>query len=117
MKTERNILAAFILNLLFSVFELVGGMMTGSVAIMSDAVHDAGDAASIGLSYFLERKSRRQPDETYTYGYARYSVLGGVITTLILLVGSAAVIINAVARIITPVAIDYRGMIVFAVAA
>ena len=115
MKTERNILAAFILNLLFSVFELVGGMMTGSVAIMSDAVHDAGDAASIGLSYFLERKSRRQPDETYTYGYARYSVLGGVITTLILLVGSAAVIINAVARIITPVAIDYRGMIIFAV--
>ena len=103
MKTERNILAAFVLNLLLSVFELVGGMMTGSVAIMSDAVHDAGDAASIGLSYFLERKSRRQPDETYTYGYARYSVLGGVITTLILLVGSAAVIINAVARIITPV--------------
>ncbi len=57
MKTERNILVAFILNLLFSIFEFIGGVFTGSVAIISDAVHDVGDAASIGISYFLERKS------------------------------------------------------------
>ena len=73
MKTERNILVAFILNLLFSVFEFIGGIITGSVAIMSDAIHDMGDAMSIGVSYFLERKSKKQPDEIYTYGYARYS--------------------------------------------
>ena len=53
MKTEKNILLAFILNLAFSVFEFVGGIFTGSVAIVSDAVHDMGDAASIGISYFL----------------------------------------------------------------
>ena len=96
MKTEKNILIAFILNLAFSVFEFVGGIITGSVAIMSDAVHDVGDAASIGISYFLEKKSKKQPDEEYTYGYARYSVIGSVITTLILLFGSAFVIYNAV---------------------
>ena len=61
MKTDRNILVAFLLNLLFSVFEFVGGAVTGSVAIISDAVHDIGDALSIGISYFLERKSRKQP--------------------------------------------------------
>ena len=71
MKTEKNILVAFILNLAFSVFEFIGGAVTGSVAIISDAVHDIGDAVSIGLSFFLERKSKKQPDETYTYGYAR----------------------------------------------
>ena len=85
MKTERNILIAFILNLFFSIFEFVGGVFTGSVAIVSDAIHDLGDAASIGISYFLERKSKKQPDCNYTYGYLRYSVLGSVITTLILL--------------------------------
>ena len=58
MKTERNILIAFILNLAFAVFEFFGGIFTGSVAIISDAVHDMGDAASIGLSYFLEKKSK-----------------------------------------------------------
>ena len=115
MKTERNILIAFLLNLSFSVFELVGGLFTGSVAILSDAVHDLGDALSIGVSFLLERKSKHQPDETYTFGYARYSVLGSVITTVILLCGSAAVIYNAFHRLFSPTEINYDGMIVFAV--
>lgn len=115
MKTEKNILIAFLLNLLFSVFEFAGGVFTGSVAIVSDAVHDIGDAASIGISYFLEKKSKKQPDETYTYGYGRLSVIGSVITTLILLVGSCFVVYNAVCRIIAPTEINYNGMILFAV--
>ncbi len=115
MKTERNILIAFILNFLFSIFEFVGGIFTGSVAIISDAIHDLGDATSIGISYSLERKSKKQPDEKYTYGYARFSVIGGVITTLILLFGSCIVIYNAINRIIYPKPINYNGMIIFAV--
>lgn len=115
MKTEKNILIAFILNLSFSVFEIIGGFFTGSVAIISDAIHDIGDAASIGISYFLEKKSKKQPDETYTYGYARFSVIGSVITTLILLFGSVMVIYNAVLRIINPIQINYNGMIIFAI--
>ena len=115
MKTEKNILIAFLLNLAFSVFEFFGGVFTGSVAIVSDAIHDIGDAASIGVSFFLEKKSKKQPDEAYTYGYARYSVIGSVITTLILLFGSVMVIYNAIARIVSPTEINYDGMIVFAV--
>jgi cobalt-zinc-cadmium efflux system protein len=115
VKTENNILVAFILNLTFSLFEFFGGIFTGSVAIISDAIHDVGDAASIGLSFFLEKKRKRQPDETYTYGYARYSVIGSVVTTLILLFGSCVVIYNAVGRIINPVEINYDGMLIFAI--
>lgn len=115
MKTEKNILIAFFLNLSFSVFEFLGGIFTGSVAIISDAVHDIGDSASIGVSYFLEKKSKKQPDEIYTYGYARYSVIGSIITTLILLFGSFVVIYNAINRIMEPIKINYNGMIVFAV--
>ena len=115
MKTEKNILFAFIINLTFSIFEFIGGIFTGSVAIISDAVHDIGDATSIGASYFLEKKSKKQPDEKYTYGYARYSVIGSVITTLILLFGSVMVIYNAVLRIINPTEINYNGMLIFAI--
>ena len=115
MKTERNILIAFILNLSFSIFEFIGGVFTGSVAIASDAIHDIGDAASIGISYFLEKKSKKQPDENYTYGYARYSIIGGFISMLILLVASVVMIYNAINRIIDPAEINYKGMIVFAV--
>lgn len=115
MKSQRNILIAFILNLFFSVFEFIGGMFTGSFAIVSDSLHDLGDAASIGIAFFLEKKSNRQPDENYTYGYKRYSVIGSVITTLILLFGSVTVIYNAVLRIITPTEINYDGMILLAI--
>lgn len=115
MKTDKNILIAFILNFAFSIFEFLGGIYTGSVAIISDALHDIGDAASIGLSFFLEKKSKKQPDENYTYGYIRYSVLGSIITTLILLLGSLLVIYNAIGRIISPAEIRYNEMIVFAI--
>ena len=115
MKTEKNILVAFILNLSFSIFEFIGGIFTGSVAILSDSIHDIGDAVSIGISYLFEKKSKKQPDDKYTYGYARFSVIGSVITTLILLFGSLAVIYNAIIRIFNPIAINYNGMIVFAV--
>ena len=113
--STARILVAFLLNLCFSVFELVGGILTGSVAILSDALHDLGDAAGIGCSFFLERKSSKAPDATHTYGYARYSVLGGLITTVILLAGSCLVICNAVLRLLNPTPIHYNGMLIFAV--
>ena len=115
MKTEKNILIAFLLNISFSIFEFIGGLFTNSVAILSDSVHDLGDAISIGISYFMERKSKKHADNKYTYGYVRYSVLGGVITTTILLVGSVLVIIGATKRLFNPVEVNYSGMIIFAV--
>ena len=115
MKTDKNILVAFLLNLGFSIFEVFGGILTNSVAIISDALHDFIDAFSIGLSYFLEKKSKKKPDYKYTYGYIRYSVLGALLTTTFLLVGSIIVIISAVGRLIHPVEIKYNGMIIISV--
>lgn len=115
MKIERNILIAFLLNLGFSVFEFFGGLFTGSVAILSDAVHDLGDAVGIGVSWFLERKSHHPPDETYPCGYTRFSVLGSVSTCGILLLGSVGVTVSALERLTNPVPIRYEGMMLFAV--
>ena len=112
---EKNILIAFLLNIAFSIIEFIGGAITNSVAIMSDAVHDLGDASSIGLSYLLERKSKKRPNDKYTYGYLRYSVLGAFITTMILFIGSLLVIYHAVLRIMNPVEINNNGMILFAI--
>lgn len=115
MKAEKNILIAFLLNMSFSIFELIGGIFTNSVAIISDAVHDFGDSISIGISYVLEKKSKKKPDSKYTFGYTRYSILGAFITNAILITGSVLVIINAIQRIMNPVEINYDGMIIFAV--
>lgn len=115
MKTERSIFIAFILNLCFSLFELIGGLYTGSIAIISDSVHDLGDAVSIGISYFLERKSLREADDMYTYGYKRFSLLGAFITTAVLIAGSVAVICGSAVRLFRPAEVNYSGMLIFAV--
>ena len=115
MKTERNILIAFILNLGFSIFELFGGLYTNSISILSDSIHDLGDAISIGISYIMEKISKKKADNKYTYGYIRFSVLGGTITTIILFISSIIVIIGAIGRLIKPLDIDYSKMIVFAI--
>jgi cobalt-zinc-cadmium efflux system protein len=115
MNTKSKILIAFILNVFFSIFEFIGGMFCGSISILSDAIHDMGDALSIGLSYIMERNSEKKPDNKYTYGYRRYSVLGGLITTIILISGSILVIINSIQRFISPTQIQYDQMIVIAI--
>ena len=115
MKSDRNILIAFLLNFTFSLLELIGGTLTGSVAIVSDAVHDFGDTVSIAISYFLERKSKGQPDATYTFGYGRYSVIGSVITTLVLMLGSILVLVQAVQRLFAPQVVHSGGMLLLAV--
>ncbi len=115
MKSHKNILVAFVLNLSFSIFELFGGISTNSISVISDAVHDFGDALSIGISFFLEKKSKKKPDNVYTFGYARYSVFGAFITNSVLITGSVLVIVNAVKRLINPQEIDYDGMLIFAI--
>lgn len=114
-KKSNNILVVSIMNLLFVVIEVIGGLVTGSISILSDSIHDFGDALTLFIAYFLEKKSNKKPDKKYTYGYLRYSLLGAVITATILLIGSIVVIYNAIQRIMNPVEIDYSGMIIFAI--
>ena len=115
MKKSKSIFMAFILNLFFSIFEFIGGFFTISISIISDSIHDIGDALGIGIAALLEKKSKKQPDNKYTYGYGGYSVISSVIITLILLAGSFIVIYNAISRIINPVEINYNGMLMFAI--
>ena len=115
MKQNRKMWIAFLLNGFFALFEFVGGLFTGSIAIASDALHDLGDALSIGLSLGLERRSRKGPDKKYTYGYYRYSVLGGTIQSVILLCGSVFVAYGAISRFFAPQPVNYDGMIIVAI--
>lgn len=115
MKIEMNIFIAFILNLLFSLIEFIGGILTNSIAIISDSIHDACDAFSIGISYILEKISKKAPDNKYSYGYVRYSVIGSAITTILLIIGSILCISNAIKRLINPVIINCNGMILLSI--
>ncbi|MFC2087687.1 cation diffusion facilitator family transporter [Bacteroidota bacterium] len=111
----RNIRAAFFLNLTFTIIEIIGGILTNSVAILSDALHDFGDSISIGAAWFFQKLSGRGRDEKYSYGYKRFTVLGAIINSLVLLTGSAVILTEAIPRLLNPVQPRVEGMIILAV--
>lgn len=110
-----NIKVAFWLNTGFALLELAGGFYTNSIAIMSDALHDFGDSLSLGLAYYLQKKSEKKKDQQYTYGYKRFSLLGAFITTIVLTLGSILIIIEAIDRMANPQQPYVPGMIILAV--
>jgi len=110
-----NLRLAFILNLGFTLFEIVGGIWTNSLAILADSVHDLGDSMSLGLSWYLERYSNKGGDERFSYGSRRFSLLGALINTVILIVGSLFILLRAVPRLIYPEQTNAQGMMFLAI--
>lgn len=111
----KNIRLAFFLNLAFTIFEFIGGLYVNSIAIISDAVHDLGDSLSLGTSWYLQSKSRQEADEKFSFGYARFSLLGALINCIVLLLASVFVITEAVQRLLYPEPTNAQGMLVFAI--
>jgi cobalt-zinc-cadmium efflux system protein len=112
---ESNLSVAFFLNLSFTVIELIGGIFTNSVAIMSDAVHDFGDSLSLGLAWYFARLSKKGSNKTYTYGYKRFSLLGAIINSVVLVVGSVYILSEAIPRIFDPQQTNATGMLLLAI--
>ncbi len=113
--SQSNIGLAFFLNLAFTAIELVGGVLTNSVAILSDAVHDLGDSLSLALAWYFQKLSKRGRTSRYTYGYKRFSLLGAIINSVVLVVGSVYIISEAIPRLWSPEATSARGMFALAV--
>ena len=111
----KNLKFAFFLNLGFTIFEIFGGFYVNSVAIISDAVHDLGDSLSLGTAWYLQRKSKKGRNSKFSFGYNRFSLLGALINSIVLVAGSIYVIYQAIQRIIAPEPSDAAGMVVFAV--
>lgn len=113
--SSENIRTAFLLNLGFAVAEIIGGLLTNSLAILTDALHDFGDAMSLGMGWYLEKYSRKGEDAQYTYGYRRFSLLSALINTIILVVGSTLILFQAVPRLMNPEETHAPGMALMAV--
>ena len=111
----QNLKIAFFLNLGFTIFELIGGFYVNSVSIISDAIHDLGDSLSLGTAWYLDNKSKEKADKNFSFGYARFSLLGALINSLVLILGSIYVIYEAVGRILEPEHSDAGGMMIFAI--
>ena len=113
--SSKHLGVAFGLNLAFAVIEVAGGFWTNSIAILSDALHDFGDAFALGIGWSLQVLSQRGRDRTYSYGYQRFNVLGALINAVILVGGSIWIIQESVARFFKPQMPHAGGMVALAV--
>ncbi|MDR0811300.1 MAG: cation diffusion facilitator family transporter [Paludibacter sp.] len=111
----KNIKLAFFLNFGFTIFEIIGGLFTNSIAIMSDAIHDLGDSLSLALAWYFQKFSKRGRNNSYSYGYKRFSLLGAMINSIVLVAGSVFVLSEAIPRLFSPAETKVEGMFVMAI--
>lgn len=112
---KQNVLFAGLLNIFFVVVEIVAGILTNSVAILSDALHDAGDSIALISAYFAEKQAEKKKDSKRTFGYARISLFSALLNALILIGGSIYILSEAVSRFFTPEPVNGLGMMAVAV--
>ncbi len=113
--TEKNIKFAFVLNLLFTIIEIAAGIWTNSLAIMADSLHDFGDTLTLGVSWYLEKYSEKEMDAKFSYGYRRFSLLGALVSTIVLVIGSIIILAGAIPRVLDPQQTNAKGMILVAI--
>ena len=113
--SSDRISVVFWLNFCFTIIEFIGGMLTNSTAIMADAVHDLGDTLSIGLAWLLHKLSKKHANQTYTYGYYRFSLLGALLNGIVLISGSIWVLSEAIPKLINPEMPVVEGMLWLAI--
>ena len=111
MKTKHAVWLAFFLNLSYAIVEFIAGGVFGSSAVLADSVHDLGDAIAIGVSAFLETISNREEDSHYTLGYKRFSLLGALVTAVILMTGSVLVILENITKLFHPQPVNDEGIL------
>ncbi|MDX1919457.1 MAG: cation diffusion facilitator family transporter [Candidatus Caenarcaniphilales bacterium] len=107
----NNIGLAFGLNLTFAFIELIGGFFTNSVSILADALHDFSDSLVLGLSWYLQKVSLKKRDTSFSYGYRRFSLLGALISAIVLICGSVFILFKTVPRLFTPEEVNAPGML------
>lgn len=112
---EGNVKVAFFLNLSFTIIEIIGGLYTNSLAILSDALHDLGDSLSLGLSWYFQKLSKKGRTKRFSYGYKRFSLLGAIINSIVLVVGSIFILTKAIPELSNPEETNVEGMLYLAI--
>jgi cobalt-zinc-cadmium efflux system protein len=112
---EKRVGFAAFLNIAFTILEIVGGIWTNSLAIISDALHDFGDSVALLMSWLFEREAKRSPDTNRTFGYQRLSLFSALFSASILIGGSIIIVFEAIPRLLNPELVNATGMVGFSI--
>ena len=113
----KRLLIALALNLGITAAELIGGLISGSLALLADAAHNFSDAGSVLVSYVAWRVSRREADRRRTFGYGRAETVGAVVNLTTLFVIGLYLLYEAANRLINPAEVAGTTMLIVGVIA
>lgn len=109
-----KLIFSVIFNLIITLSEIIGGFLSGSLALISDALHNLSDTGALLVSFFARKISKKPKNQRYTYGYKRAEIIAAIINTTILLAISATLLIEGTKKIINPSEIKTSLMLVIA---
>lgn len=104
--SDRRLVAAVILNIALTFAQIIGGIISGSLALIADALHNFSDAASLGIALFARRIGRRPADNLMTFGYARAELIAALINLTTLLLIGFYLLVEAINRFADPQPIE-----------
>lgn len=113
--SEFRLIVSIVLNGLITVAEFIGGIISGSLALLSDALHNLSDTTSLGVAYGARRIARRDATQRKTFGYRRAEIIGAFINLITLVLIALFLVKEAVERFFDPQPIDGTVMLVVAV--
>lgn len=114
--SAKNLGAAILLNTVITLAQAIGGILSGSLALLSDAAHNLSDVLSLVISYVANRLAKREATEKQTYGFRRSEILAALINSTTLIIISAIILFEGIKRLISPVSISYEWVIYLAFA-
>jgi cobalt-zinc-cadmium efflux system protein len=112
---KKALLSSFILIAAFMVVEVIGGILTNSLALLSDAGHMLSDAAALGLSFFAIKLGEKQVSQEKTYGYKRFEIIAAALNGLTLIIISLYIFYEAFQRFFAPPEVQSTGMLMISV--
>ena len=104
--SDQKIIFAITINFVLTISQIIGGVISGSLALIADALHNLSDAASLVIAFFARKIGRKSADEFKTFGYKRAEIIASLINLTLLIVLSLYLIYEAIWRFIEPVSIS-----------
>ena len=102
MRSGKTLLQTFFINIFITVVEIIGGVLSGSLSLLSDALHNAGDALSVMLSYIAFQLSKKSTSPAKTFGYKRVEILAALFNSVLLIVILVYLFYEAIQRFYHP---------------
>jgi len=114
-RSGKTLWVVLLLTLFFTIVEVVGGILSNSLALLSDSAHMISDVVALGLSMTAIYLARRQPNARYTFGYLRFEIIASFLNGLALCVIAVGIFFEGIKRFIRPVDVDFGLMLTIAI--